>query len=83
MFHETKNKKKNFFCKSCLQCFRYESVLIKHKGNHLSINGKQSVKLEKRIIEFKNHFKQIPVPWILYSWELLKYSWESLKTEFI
>ena len=27
----------------------------------MSINGKQLVKLEKRIIEFKNHFKQIPV----------------------
>ena len=83
MFHKTKNKNKKWFCRSCLQCFSSESVLIKHKENCLSINGKQSVKLEKRIIEFKNHFKQIPVPWIFYSWELLKYSWESLKTEFI
>ena len=83
MFHKTKNKNKKWFCRSCLQYFSSESVLIKHKKNCLSINGKQSVKLEKRIIEFKNHFKQIPVPWILYSWELLKYSWESLKTEFI
>ena len=27
----------------------------------MSINGKQSVNLEKGIIEFENHFKQIPV----------------------
>ena len=37
-------------------------VLIKHKENCLSINGKQSVKLQKGIIEFENYFKQIPVP---------------------
>ena len=27
----------------------------------MSINGKQSVKLEKGIIDFENYFKQIPV----------------------
>ena len=50
MFHKTKNKNKKWFCKSYLQCFSNENVLIKHKENCLSINGKQSVKLEKRII---------------------------------
>ena len=62
MFHKTKNKNKKWFCRSCLQCFSSESVLIKHKENCLSINGKQSVKLEKGIIEFENYFKQIPAP---------------------
>ena len=62
MFHKTKNENKKWFCKSCLQCFSSESVLIKHKENCLSINGKGSVKLEKGIIEFENYFKQIPVP---------------------
>ena len=62
MFHKTKNKSKKWFCKSCLQCFSSETVLTKHKEDCLSINGKQSVKLEKGIIEFKNYFKQIPVP---------------------
>ena len=33
MFHKTKNKNKKWFCKSCLQCFSSENVLIKHKGN--------------------------------------------------
>ena len=51
----------------CLQCFSRESVLIKHKQNCLSINGKQSVKLEKGIIEFENYFKQIPVPFNIYA----------------
>ena len=67
MFHKTKNKNKKWFCRSCLQCFSSESVLIKLKENCLSINGKQSVKLEKWIIEFKNYFKQIPVPFKIYA----------------
>ena len=66
MFHKTKNKKK-WFCKSCLQCFSSKNLLIKHKENCLSINGKQSVKLEKRIIKFENYFKQIPVSFKIYA----------------
>ena len=45
VFHKTKNKNKKWFCKSCLQCLSSENVLIKHKEDYLSINGKQSVKL--------------------------------------
>ena len=41
------------FCKSCLQCFSSKNVLTKHKEDCLSINGKQSVKLEEVIIEFE------------------------------
>ena len=62
MFHKAESKNKKWFCRSCLQCFRSESMLIKHKKDCLSINGKQSVKLEKGITEFENYFKQIPVP---------------------
>ena len=67
MFQKTKNINKKWFCRSCLQCFSSESVLIKHKENCLSINGKQSVKLEKGIIKFENYFKQIPVPFKIYA----------------
>ena len=61
MFHKTKNKNKNHFCKSCLQCFNSTNVLTENKKDCFIINGKQSVKLEKENIEFKNYFKQIPV----------------------
>ena len=54
MFHKTKNKNKKYFCKSCLQCFSCKNVLTKHKEACLSINGAQSVRLEKRTIESKN-----------------------------
>ena len=67
MFHKTKNKNKKWFCRSCLQCFNSKSVLIKHKENCLSTNGKQSVKQEKGITEFENYFKQIPVPFKIYA----------------
>ena len=52
MFHKTKNKNKKHFCKSCLQCFSSENVLTEHKEDCLSINGKQSVKVEEETIEF-------------------------------
>ena len=67
MFQKTKHENKKWFCRSCLQCFSSEKVLIKHKENCLSINGKPSVKLEKGIIEFENNFKQIPVPFKIYA----------------
>ena len=67
MFHKTKNKNKKWFCKSCLQCFSSENVLIKYKEDCLSINGVQSVKVEEGTIEFENYFKQIPVPFKIYA----------------
>ena len=67
MFHKAKNKNKKWFCKSCLQCFSSENVLIKHKEDCLSINGQQSINLEKGTIEFKNYFKQLPVPFKIYA----------------
>ena len=67
MFYKTKNKNGKWFCKSCLQCFSSEDVLIKNKEDCLSINGQQSVNLEKGIIAFKNYFKQLPVPFKIYA----------------
>ena len=65
MFHKMRNneimkdKDKKWFCRSCLQCFSSENVLIKHKEDSLSINGVQPVKVEEGTIEFENYFKQI------------------------
>ena len=66
-FIKQKNKNKKCFCKSCLQCFSSESVLMKHKEDCLSINSKESINLENRIIHFKNYFKQSPVPFKIYA----------------
>ena len=67
MFHKTKNKDKKRFCKSCLHCFSSENALIKHKEDCLSINGRQSINLEKITIEFKNYCKQLPVLFKIYA----------------
>ena len=67
MFHKTKNKNKKYFFKSWLQCFSSKNVSTKHKEVCLSIAGPQSVRLEKGTIGFKNHFKQIPVPFKIYA----------------
>ena len=67
MFHKKKNKKKKYFCKSCLQHFSSKNVLTGHKDVCLSINGVQSVRLKKGTIEFKNYFKQILVPLKIYA----------------
>ena len=53
MLRKTKNKNKNYICKNCLQCFSSENVLTKHKEDCLSINGAESVRLEKVTIVFK------------------------------
>ena len=66
-FIKQKIKTKKYFSKSCLQCFSSKTVLTKHKEDCLSINGKQSVKLEKVTIECENYFKQIPVPFRIYA----------------
>ena len=42
-------------------------MLTEHKEVCLSINGWQSVILEKGRIEFKNYFKEIPVPLKMYA----------------
>ena len=67
MFHNTKNKNKKYFCKSCLQCFSSKNVLTIHQKLFLSINGAQSVRLEKGTTKFKNYFKQTPVPFKIYA----------------
>ena len=67
MFHITKNKNKEWFCKSCLQRFSSKSVLIKHKEDCLSINGMQSVDVEEGIIKSENYSKQLSVPFKIYA----------------
>ena len=58
MFHKTKNKNKKYFYKSCLQCFSSKNVLNNHKEVSLSINGAQSVRLEKGTVVFKKFKKK-------------------------
>ena len=67
MFNKTKNKNKKHFGKYCFHCFSSEKVLEEHKKVCLKINGKQSVKLRSGSINFKNHSKQLAVPFKIYA----------------
>ena len=67
MCNKANNKNKKYFCKCCLQCFSSKKVLIGYKENCLIINGKQNVRLKSGSISFKNYFKQLPVPFKIYS----------------
>ena len=66
MFHKTKHENKKHFFKSCLQCFSSKNALTKYQNDCLSIDGLQSIRLEKGTIEFKNDFKQISVLFKIY-----------------
>ena len=67
MFGKTKNKGKKYFCRNCLQCFSSGKILIDHKEDCLVINGRQNVKFKSGTINFRNYFKQIPVPFKIYA----------------
>ena len=78
MFPKTKKK-----WRSCLQCFSSINVLTEHKNVCLSINGAQSVRLEKGTTEFKNYLKQIPDPLKIYAdFECNKKSIESYEKSY-
>ena len=54
----------------CLQCFKSESILTKHVGNCLMINGKQAINMPKKgenMLKFTNLHKQQAVPFVIYS----------------
>ena len=61
-----KIKTKNTFVKVAYRAL-VVNMLTEHKKVCLSVNGAQSVKLEKATIEFKDYFKQIPVPFKNYA----------------
>ena len=65
-FTKQKLKTKNGFVKIV-----YSVLVVKvcwqNKENCLSINRKQSLKLEKGTIKFENYLKQIPVPFKIYA----------------
>ena len=54
----------------CLQKFSTEQILLKHKDNCMVVNGKQAIRMPKKgenILQFKNHQKQMPAPFVIYA----------------
>ena len=70
MFKQTKHKSNKNFCMNCLQCFSSKEVLDAHRKDCIVINGKQAIKMpneDENGVEFINHRKQIPVPFVIYA----------------
>ena len=70
MYNKTKHKEKKHFCMYCLQNFSTEQILLKHKDNCMVVNGKQAIRMPKKgenILQFKNHQKQMPAPFVIYA----------------
>ena len=67
MCNKTKTKSQKHFCRYCLQCFSIKKILQEHSKVCLKMNGKQSVKLKSGSIKFKNNFKQLAVPFMIYA----------------
>ena len=70
MFKQTKHKSKKNFCMNCLQCFSSIEILDAHRKDCIVINGKQAIKMpneDENEVEFVNHRKQIPVPFVIYA----------------
>ena len=76
MTNITKHHGQKHFCKSCYQWFNFEVSLEKHKTNCIVINGVQAIQMPKKYIDkygkerapniyFKNHHKQLPVPFVI------------------
>ena len=70
MYNQTKHRNKKHFCMYCLQCFSSERILANHTKNCLTINGMQAINMPKpgrNILNFKNFYKQLPVPFVIYA----------------
>ena len=55
---------------NCLQCFSSKEVLDAHRKDCIVINRKQAIKMpneDQNGVEFINHRKQIPVPFVIYA----------------
>ena len=70
-YNQSKHKeRKQHFCMYCLQCFKSESILMKHVDNSLTINGKHAINMPKEgenMLKFNNFHKQQAVPFVIYA----------------
>ena len=70
MYNQSKHKERKDFCMYCLQCFSSIEILDAHRRDCIVINGKQAIKMpneDENGVEFINHRKQIPVPFVIYA----------------
>ena len=70
VYNQSKHKERKHFCMYCLQCFSSIEILDAHRKDCIVISGKQAIKMpneDENRVEFINHKKQIPVPFVIYA----------------
>ena len=69
MCNKTKHQHRKHFCMFCVQCFRTNEILAKHKSNCMIINGEQTITMpeEGSTVQFQNYHKQTPAPFVIYA----------------
>ena len=78
MFTSTDHEHKKHYCMHCLENFRTNEILAKHRKDCIVINGVQAVELPEPYIDrnsveripsvyFKNQHKQLPAPFTIYA----------------
>ena len=69
MYNFSKMKTKKYFCMHCLQCCYSAEHLENHKEECLLLNGTQKVEMPQpgTKVYFKNHQKQLPIPFVIYA----------------
>ena len=70
MYNQSKHKERKHFWMYCLHCFSSIEILDAHGKDCIVINGKTAIRIpneDENEVEFINHRKQIPVPFVIYA----------------
>ena len=61
MYNQTLHRDRKHFCRYCLQSFRAAQILNRHVSDYFKINGKQMIKMTKKVeaVKFKNYTSKI------------------------
>ena len=61
MYNQTLHRDRKHFCRYCLQSLRAAQILNRHVSDYFKINGKQMIKMTKKVeaVKFKNYTSKI------------------------
>ena len=69
MYDYSLHRGRKYFCGYCSQYFITEEILKRHIKDCLNINGKQTIKMNKKgkYVKFKNFERKIKSPFMIYT----------------
>ena len=68
-YNVNKHARKKYFCKHCIQHFSSESILLKHMGDCMVLNGCQAIAMpaEGEVAKFKSFRETVKIPFVIYA----------------